>query len=126
MDCGTPGFPVLHNLLGMFTELVMLPHHLILCCPLLLLPSIFSTIRVFSNESAVFVVSVKCLYCIPNSPKRMVRGAEGCQITMYPTRPVILKRHIANKAVPQIATQHHLIPHTATQHHLKCKSDKSA
>ena len=28
-------------------------NHLILCCPLLLLPSIFPSIRVFSNESAV-------------------------------------------------------------------------
>ena len=29
--------------------------HLILCCPLLLLPSIFSGIRVFSNESALHI-----------------------------------------------------------------------
>ena len=36
----------------MSTELVMLSNHLILCHPLLLLPSIFPTIRVFSNESA--------------------------------------------------------------------------
>ena len=32
---------------------VMPSKHLILCCPLLLLPSIFPSIRVFSNESAV-------------------------------------------------------------------------
>ena len=31
----------------------MLSNHLILCCPLLLLPSVFSSIKVFSNESAV-------------------------------------------------------------------------
>ena len=37
----------------MSTELVMLSNHLILCYPLLLLPSIFPTIRVFSNESAL-------------------------------------------------------------------------
>ena len=36
----------------MFIELVMPSNHLILCCPLLLLPSIFPNIRVFSNESA--------------------------------------------------------------------------
>ena len=30
----------------------MLPNHLILCCPLLLLPSIFPSIRIFSNEWA--------------------------------------------------------------------------
>jgi len=34
-------------------ELVMLCSHLILCCPLLLLPSIFPSIRVFSSESAL-------------------------------------------------------------------------
>ena len=35
----------------MSIESVMLFNHLILCCPLLLLPSISPTIRVFSNES---------------------------------------------------------------------------
>ena len=34
-------------------ELMMPSNHLILCCPLLLLPSIFSCIRVFSNELAL-------------------------------------------------------------------------
>ena len=38
----------------MSIELVMLPsHHLILCHPLLLLPSILPSFRVFSNESVV-------------------------------------------------------------------------
>ena len=37
----------------MSTELVMPSNHLILCCPLLLLPSIFLTITVFSIESAL-------------------------------------------------------------------------
>ena len=36
----------------MSIESVMLSNHLILCCPLLLLPSIFPRIRVFSNKSA--------------------------------------------------------------------------
>ena len=35
------------------TESVIASNHLILCRPLLLLPSIFSSIRVFSNESAL-------------------------------------------------------------------------
>ena len=40
------------NLLKLMSiELVMLSNHLILCCPLLLLPSILPSIRVFSNES---------------------------------------------------------------------------
>ena len=37
----------------MSVESVMLSNHLILCCPLLILPSIFPSIRVFSNESAL-------------------------------------------------------------------------
>ena len=36
-------------------ESVMPSNHLILCCPLLLLPSIFPSIRVFSNESALLI-----------------------------------------------------------------------
>ena len=36
-------------------ELVMPSNHLILCCPLLLLPSVFPSIRVFSNESALCI-----------------------------------------------------------------------
>ena len=36
-------------------ELVMLSNHLILCCPLLLLPSIFPSIRVFSNETVLHI-----------------------------------------------------------------------
>ena len=46
VDCSTPGFPVLHYL----PESVMLSNRLILCHPLLLFPSIFSSIKVFSNE----------------------------------------------------------------------------
>ena len=37
------------------TESVMPFNHLILCCPLFLLPSIFPSIRVFSNESALHI-----------------------------------------------------------------------
>ena len=37
------------------TESVMQSNHLILCCPLLLLPSIFPSIRVFSKESALCI-----------------------------------------------------------------------
>ena len=39
----------------MSIESVMQSNHLILCCPLLLLPSIFLSIRVFSNESALCI-----------------------------------------------------------------------
>ena len=53
----TPGLPAHHQLpslpKSMSTESVMPSNHLILCHPLLLLPSIFPSIRVFSNESAL-------------------------------------------------------------------------
>ena len=54
MDCSTPGFPVLHSLSQsllrlMSIELMMPSNHPILCHPLLLLPSVFPSIRVFSN-----------------------------------------------------------------------------
>ena len=39
----------------MSIESVMLSNHLFLCCPLLLLPSVFSNVRVFSNESALHI-----------------------------------------------------------------------
>ena len=39
----------------MSSESVMPSNHLILCCPLLLLPSIFPSIRVFSNESVLHI-----------------------------------------------------------------------
>ena len=58
-DCSTPGLPVHHQLLEllklMFIESVMPSNHLIPCCPLLLLPSIFPSIRIFSNESVLCI-----------------------------------------------------------------------
>ena len=39
----------------MSIKLVMPSNHLILCCPLLLLPSIFPSIRVFSKESVLYI-----------------------------------------------------------------------
>src|SRR5574341_169818 len=39
----------------MSLESVMPSNHFILCCPLLFLPSIFPSIRVFSNESALHI-----------------------------------------------------------------------
>ena len=60
MDCSTPGSSVHHQLpefaqILMSIESVMLSNHLILCHPLLLLHSIFASIRVFSNESVLHI-----------------------------------------------------------------------
>ena len=71
MNRNTPGLPVHHRLPKstqthnvhnvhysppMSLELVMPSNHLILCHPLLLLPSIFPSIRVFSNESVLRIM----------------------------------------------------------------------
>ena len=59
MDHSAPGLLVLHHLpkptqthIHRISDAI---HHLVLCRPLLLLPSIFPNIRVFSNESAVCI-----------------------------------------------------------------------
>ena len=58
MDCSTPGLPVHHQLQSllklMSIESVRLSNHLILFCPLLP-PSIFPSIKVFSNESVLHI-----------------------------------------------------------------------
>ena len=54
MDCSMPDFPVHHQVLEIAQihvhRAVMPSNHFILCRPLLLLPSIFPSIRVFSND----------------------------------------------------------------------------
>ena len=58
MGCSTSGFPVLHHLLEFphtHIESVILSSHLILGSPFLCLPSIFPSIRVFSNTSALHI-----------------------------------------------------------------------
>ena len=66
VQCFATSWPTAHQASLSFTiswsflklmsiELVMPSNHLILCCPLLLLPSIFPSIRVFSNESVLHI-----------------------------------------------------------------------
>ena len=61
-DCRTSGFPVHHQLLELklmskhkLIDSVMPSNHLTLCAPILLPPSIFLNIRVFSNESVLHI-----------------------------------------------------------------------
>ena len=60
MNYSTPAFPALQHLSWSLLKLmpiesVMSSNHLILCRPLLLLTSIFSSISVFSKESALHI-----------------------------------------------------------------------
>ena len=57
-DRNTPGLPVLHHHQNLFEPVSvesMLPSPLLLCRPLLLLPSVFPSIRVFSSESVLCI-----------------------------------------------------------------------
>ena len=88
MDCSTPGLPVHHYLPDllklMFIELVMPSNHLILCHPLLLLPSIFPCIRIFSNESFLLIRWPKYWNCgIIISPSNEYSGLISFRIDWF-------------------------------------------
>ena len=59
MDCSMPGFPVCHSI-PEFAQIhalwvSMLSKYLLLCCPQIVLPLIFPSSKVFSNELALFI-----------------------------------------------------------------------
>ena len=68
----------------MSTELVMPSNHLIPCCPLLLLPSIFPKIRVFSNESVLHMRCPKyCSFSFSISPSNEFSGLISFKIDWF-------------------------------------------
>ena len=80
MNCSTPGLPV-HHQLPEFTQTRVhqvgdaIPRHLILCPPLLLLPPIPPSIRVFSNESTLRMRGPKyCSFSFRISPSKEIPG----------------------------------------------------
>ena len=64
------------------TESIMASNHLILCCPLLLLPSIFPSIRVFSNELALYIRWPKC-WSFSISPSNEYSGLISFRIDWF-------------------------------------------
>ena len=84
MDGSTPGFPLHHQLPElaqlMSIESVMPSNHLILCHPLLLLPSIFPSIRVFSNES---VLRIRWSFRFSISPSNEYSGLVSFKIDWF-------------------------------------------
>ena len=60
VDCSKPGFlsfTIFRSLLKLMSiDFVILSNHLIFCCPLLLLPSVFPSVRAFFTESALCII----------------------------------------------------------------------
>ncbi|CAI9164200.1 unnamed protein product [Rangifer tarandus platyrhynchus] len=88
MDYSKPGFPLPHCLQSllkfMSIELVMLSNHLILCHHLLLLPSIFPSIRIFSNEMAFHIRWSKyCSFSFSSSPSNEYSGFLSLKIDWF-------------------------------------------
>jgi len=88
MDCSTPRLlclPQSPSLLKfMSIESVMLSDHLIICHPLLFLPWIFPSIRVFSNESAIHIRWHKYWsFSFSNSPSNEYAGLISCRIDWF-------------------------------------------
>ena len=112
MDCGTPGFPVHHQLpellKPMSTESAMPSSHLILCHPLLLLPSVFLSIRVFSNESVLCIRWLKYWHFSFNiSPSNEYSGLVSFKIDWFDlladlgTLKSLLQHHSSKASVLQ-------------------------
>ena len=80
-------------------ELVMPSKHLILCCPLVLLPSIFSRIRIFPNESTLHIRWPKYWsFSISISPSNEYSGLISLRIAWF---------DLAIHGTPKSFLQHH-------------------
>ena len=89
VDCRMPGLSVCHQLPELvqtqsLIESVIPSSHLILCHPLLLLPSIFPDIRVFSNESILHIRWPKYwTFSITISPSNEYSGLISFRINCF-------------------------------------------
>ena len=86
---------------------VMPPNHLILCRPLLLLPSIFPSIRVFSNESALRIKWPK-IWTFSISPSSEYSGLISFRIDWFD--------HIRVQGTPKSLLQHRSSKASILQH----------
>ena len=87
-------------------ESVMPSNHLILCCPLLLLPSIFPSIRVFSNESVLCIRWAKYWsFSFSTSPSNEYSGLISFRIdwldllSIYRTLKSLLQHHSSKASI---------------------------
>ena len=107
-----PGLPVYHQLPEltqlMSIKLVMPPNHLNLCFPLVLLPSILPSIRVFSNEIVLHIRWPKfCSFSFSISPSNEYSGLNSFRIDWLDLLAVqgILKREWTTSPISDIWLQ---------------------
>ena len=104
MDCTVPGLPV-HQLPELIQTLsiesVMPSNHLIFCCSLFLLPSIFPSIRVFSNDPLLIRWPKYWSFSFNISPSNEYSGLISLRIDWFDllavpgTLKTLLQRHNA-------------------------------
>ena len=104
----TSGFPVLHNL-GVFSnssvESMMPANRLILCHPLLLLPLVFPSIRVFSNEPVLRIsdqtigVSASAPVLPMNIQDWFPLGWTVDRLTVQGTLKILLQHHSSKASI---------------------------
>ena len=117
VECSTPGFPVLHYLL----EFAQTHVHwvsdaiqpFILCFPLLLLPSIFPIIWVFSNESVLCIRWPK-YWSFSISPSNEYSGLISFRIDWFDL--------LAVQGTLKSLLQHHSLNASILRHSLCCNS----
>ena len=91
----------------MFIELVMPSNHLILCHPLLLLPLIFPSIRIFSNESVLHIRWPKYwTFCFSINPSNEYSGLISFRmdwldlLAVQETLKRLLQHHSSKASIP--------------------------
>ena len=102
-------FTISKSLLNFMSNQSLMPsNHLILCCPLLLPPSIFPSIRVFSNESALCIRWPKYWsFSFSICPSNECSGLTSFKIDWFDllevqgTHKSLLKRHSSKVSIVQ-------------------------
>ena len=112
MEFSIPGLPVFHYTLVCSNSCPLSRWcHLILCCPLLLLPSIFPSIRVFLNESVLCIRWPKCWsFGFSNGPSSEYSGLISFRIDWLDLLAVpgtlksLLQHHGSKASILQCST----------------------